>query len=134
MITSLSTVLQQDLDDSVRGKVMALWIMGFGGTVPIGGLLGGLISEQRGHHLGDARAAPPSPWRWPRTPQLERDARPVGARFAARRLTVSPRASAAASTLEAGDPAALDQHDVALAERPEPLDHARRGRRRRSTP
>jgi hypothetical protein len=25
---------------------MALWIMGFGGTVPIGGLLGGLISEQ----------------------------------------------------------------------------------------
>jgi predicted MFS family arabinose efflux permease len=46
VITSLSTVLQQDLDDSVRGKVMALWIMGFGGTVPIGGLLGGLISEQ----------------------------------------------------------------------------------------
>ena len=45
VITSLSTVLQQDLDDSVRGKVMALWIMGFGGTVPIGGLLGGLISE-----------------------------------------------------------------------------------------
>ena len=55
VITSLSTVLQQDLDDSVRGKVMALWIMGFGGTVPIGGLLGGLISEQPGHHLGDAR-------------------------------------------------------------------------------
>jgi MFS family permease len=46
VITSLSTVLQQDLDDSVRGKVMALWIMGFGGTVPIGGLLGGVISEQ----------------------------------------------------------------------------------------
>ena len=34
VITSLSTVLQQDLDDSVRGQVMALWIMGFGGTVP----------------------------------------------------------------------------------------------------
>jgi MFS family permease len=46
VITSLSTVLQQDLDDSVRGKVMALWIMGFGGTVPIGGLLGGVVSEQ----------------------------------------------------------------------------------------
>ena len=41
VITSLSTVLQQDLDDAVRGKVMALWIMGFGGTVPFGGLLGG---------------------------------------------------------------------------------------------
>jgi MFS family permease len=48
VITSLSTVLQRDLDDSVRGKVMALWIMGFGGTVPIGGLLGGLISERAG--------------------------------------------------------------------------------------
>jgi MFS family permease len=48
VITSLSTVLQQDLDDSVRGKVMALWIMGFGGTVPIGGLLGGIISERVG--------------------------------------------------------------------------------------
>ena len=42
VITSLSTVLQQDLDDAVRGKVMALWIMGFGGTVPFGGLAGGL--------------------------------------------------------------------------------------------
>lgn len=46
VITSLSTVLQSDLDDSVRGKVMALWIMGFGGTVPFGGLLGGWIAER----------------------------------------------------------------------------------------
>lgn len=46
VITSLSTVLQQDLDDRVRGKVMALWIMGFGGTVPFGGLLGGWLAEQ----------------------------------------------------------------------------------------
>lgn len=46
VITSLSTVLQQDLDDSVRGKVMALWIMGFGGTVPFGGLAGGWIAER----------------------------------------------------------------------------------------
>lgn len=45
VITSLSTVLQQDLDDRVRGKVMALWIMGFGGTVPFGGLLGGWFAE-----------------------------------------------------------------------------------------
>ena len=43
VITSLSTVLQQDLDDAVRGKVMALWIMGFGGVVPFGGLLGGWL-------------------------------------------------------------------------------------------
>jgi predicted MFS family arabinose efflux permease len=41
VITSLSTVLQQRLDDSNRGRVMALWIMGFGGTVPLGNLLAG---------------------------------------------------------------------------------------------
>ncbi len=48
VITSLSTVLQADLDDGVRGKVMALWIMGFGGTVPFGGLAGGVVID----HLG----------------------------------------------------------------------------------
>ncbi len=48
VITSLSTVLQEDLDDAVRGKVMALWIMGFGGVVPFGGLAGGLLMEQFG--------------------------------------------------------------------------------------
>lgn len=46
VITSLSTVLQHGLDDAVRGKVMALWIMGFGGTVPFGGLLGGWFLER----------------------------------------------------------------------------------------
>lgn len=48
VITSLATVLQQDLDDAVRGKVMALWIMGFGGTVPFGGLAGGVLMERFG--------------------------------------------------------------------------------------
>lgn len=41
VITSLSTVLQQHLANSVRGRIMALWIMAFGGTVPIGVLIGG---------------------------------------------------------------------------------------------
>jgi MFS family permease len=41
VITSLSTVLQADLDESTRGRVMALWIMGFGGTVPLGVLVAG---------------------------------------------------------------------------------------------
>ncbi|MGQ0831798.1 MAG: MFS transporter [Microthrixaceae bacterium] len=45
VITSLSTVLQQRLDDANRGRVMALWIMGFGGTVPIGNLIAGPIIE-----------------------------------------------------------------------------------------
>ncbi len=48
VITSLSTVLQQDLEDASRGKVMALWIMGFGGTVPFGGLAGGFAMEHVG--------------------------------------------------------------------------------------
>lgn len=36
VITALSTVLQEHLDDAVRGRVVALWIMGFGGMVPVG--------------------------------------------------------------------------------------------------
>jgi MFS family permease len=45
VITSLSTVLQERLDESNRGRVMALWVMGFGGTVPIGNLLAGPLIE-----------------------------------------------------------------------------------------
>jgi predicted MFS family arabinose efflux permease len=44
-VTSLSTVLQEQLDDRVRGRVMALWMMCFGGTVPIGGLVAGPVIE-----------------------------------------------------------------------------------------
>ena len=46
VITSLSTVLQEKIEDAVRGKVMALWIMGFGGVVPFGGLAGGWLMER----------------------------------------------------------------------------------------
>ncbi len=45
-VTSLSTVLQSHLDENVRGRVMALWIMGFGGTVPIGLLIGGFVADR----------------------------------------------------------------------------------------
>ncbi|MBK9178499.1 MAG: MFS transporter [Acidimicrobiales bacterium] len=44
-ITSLSTVLQQHLHDRVRGRVMALWMMGFGGTVPLGNLVAGPLVD-----------------------------------------------------------------------------------------
>ena len=44
VITSLSTVLQEHVDYAVRGRVMALWIMGFGGTVPVGVLLAGPVA------------------------------------------------------------------------------------------
>ena len=45
VVTSLSTILQQHLEDHVRGRIMALWIMGFGGTVPIGTLAAGPIAD-----------------------------------------------------------------------------------------
>ncbi len=47
-VTSMSTVLQQRLTDEVRGRVMALWVMAFGGTVPLGALAAGWLSDQVG--------------------------------------------------------------------------------------
>jgi Transmembrane secretion effector len=46
VITSLSTVLQQHVDNAVRGRVMALWIMGFGGAVGIGALAWGPVAHR----------------------------------------------------------------------------------------
>jgi predicted MFS family arabinose efflux permease len=45
MVTALNTTMQERLDNAVRGRVMALWIMGFGGTVGIGNLLAGSIID-----------------------------------------------------------------------------------------
>lgn len=45
IITCLSTALQQHLADEERGRVMALWIMGFGGTVPLGVLVAGPFTD-----------------------------------------------------------------------------------------
>jgi predicted MFS family arabinose efflux permease len=42
-ITALNTTLQARLTEHVRGRVMALWMMGFGGTVGIGNLLIGPV-------------------------------------------------------------------------------------------
>jgi MFS family permease len=44
VITSLATVLQENLDDGIRGRIMALWIMGFGGIVPLGVVTGGFVA------------------------------------------------------------------------------------------
>ena len=44
VITSLSISLQQHLDDAIRGRIMALWIMAFGGVVPLG-VLAGVVVE-----------------------------------------------------------------------------------------
>jgi MFS family permease len=45
VITCLSTLLQQHVEDPQRGRVMALWIMGFGGMVPVGVLVAGPFSD-----------------------------------------------------------------------------------------
>ncbi|MGB8858243.1 MAG: MFS transporter [Ilumatobacteraceae bacterium] len=37
--TSMNTVLQSRLEDHERGRVMSLWFMAFGGTVPLGNLI-----------------------------------------------------------------------------------------------
>jgi predicted MFS family arabinose efflux permease len=42
-ITALNTTLQAEVEEAVRGRVMALWIMGFGGTVGLGNLLIGPV-------------------------------------------------------------------------------------------
>ena len=47
-ITALNTTLQEQLDDAVRGRVMALWMMGFGGTVGLGNLVVGPIVDAVG--------------------------------------------------------------------------------------
>ena len=44
-VTALSTTLQAHIADEVRGRVTALWIMGFGGTVPLGLLAGGALAS-----------------------------------------------------------------------------------------
>jgi predicted MFS family arabinose efflux permease len=43
--TALLTVIQRELDDTVRARVMALWFMGFGGTVAIAGMIFGPILD-----------------------------------------------------------------------------------------
>jgi MFS family permease len=47
-ITALNTTMQARLEDAVRGRVMALWIMGFGGTVALGNLLAGPVVSSVG--------------------------------------------------------------------------------------
>ncbi len=48
VVTSLATVVQRRLDDAVRGRVMALWVMSFGGTVPLGAIIAGPLSQHFG--------------------------------------------------------------------------------------
>ena len=47
-ITSLNTSMQARLENAVRGRVMALWMMGFGGTVGLGNLIVGPVVSDLG--------------------------------------------------------------------------------------
>lgn len=46
--TALASVMQRNLADPERGSAMPLWFMAFGGTVPIGNLIGGPIMDSIG--------------------------------------------------------------------------------------
>ena len=46
VITSLSTVLQEHVAEAVRGRVTALWIMSFGGSVGVGALAWGPFAHR----------------------------------------------------------------------------------------
>jgi MFS family permease len=46
--TALASIFQQNLANTERGTVMPLWFMAFGGTVPLGNLIGGPIVDRVG--------------------------------------------------------------------------------------
>jgi MFS family permease len=107
-VTSLSTVLQEEVDDAQRGRVVSLWQMGFGGIVPIGLLVAGPIAEATSIRLvlvyGAVAAA--------------------GLVWYARVSPLRAVDAGGGEALEAGDSAALDQHGVALAENTEGVEGA----------
>ena len=70
-ITALNTTLQAELHENVRGRVMALWMMGFGGTVGIGNLLVGPVVGPSGSPMCCSSALW-SPCYWPGTPTCGR--------------------------------------------------------------
>jgi MFS family permease len=43
--TVLASIWQEHVDASVRGRVAALWVLAFGGTVPIANVIGGRLAE-----------------------------------------------------------------------------------------
>jgi predicted MFS family arabinose efflux permease len=44
-VTSLSTVLQKEVDDAYRGRIMSLWQLAFAGMVPLGVMAAGPVAE-----------------------------------------------------------------------------------------
>ena len=107
-VTSLSTVLQEEVDDAERGRVVSLWHMGFGGIVPLGLLVAGPIAEATSIRLVlvyGAVAAAGLVW-YARVSPLRTPDQRIGEPF------------------EPGDTAALDQHRVAVTEVTDHLEGA----------
>lgn len=46
IITALSTTLQMQVADEVRGRIMGLWMMGWAGLVPLGSLIAGPVIDR----------------------------------------------------------------------------------------
>ncbi len=46
--STTNTVIQMSVDDGMRGRVMGIWALVFGGMMPVGGLESGMLS----HWLG----------------------------------------------------------------------------------
>jgi MFS family permease len=44
-VTSLSTVLQEEVEDAFRGRIMSLWQLAFAGMVPLGVMAAGPVAE-----------------------------------------------------------------------------------------
>ena len=50
-VASTSTLIQMRVPDALRGRVMSIYVMMFGGMVPLGGLLAGLAAHRLGAPL-----------------------------------------------------------------------------------
>jgi MFS family permease len=103
--TAMATVLQENMEDHERARVMSLWFMAFGGTVPLGVLAFGPLVDRFGARwvlLFGAACALFLAW-WCDLPRLAR-------------ASSAFRPHAFSYTLEPGHAAALHQDGVATAE------------------
>jgi MFS family permease len=100
--TSMSTVIQSRLADHERGRVMSLWFMAFGGTVPLGNLVFSPVIDTFGARwvlLGGAIWAAVLAW-WCNIARLDRSGLPQGL----------------GEPLEPRHAAAFDEHGISAGE------------------
>ncbi len=59
-VTSATTVLQLEVDDAMRGRIMALWSVAFLGLRPVGSLVDGAVASAAGVRAGALTMAVPA--------------------------------------------------------------------------